>query len=84
MATLLVSKIPTLSLKKISISPKATIFILLGIGIIFISLLNNPFETLLVFSLVYLISIPISFIMYKNKDRKEILETSEDEHEDVL
>tara|TARA_B100001250_G_scaffold388362_1_gene386555 strand:+ start:24 stop:815 length:792 start_codon:yes stop_codon:yes gene_type:complete len=84
MAILLVSKIPTLSLKKISISPKATIFILLGIGIIFISLLNNPFETLLAFSLLYLISIPVSFIMYKNKDRKETLETSEDEHEDVL
>ena len=84
MAFLLVSKIPTLSLKKISISPKATIFILLGIGIIFISLLNNPFETLLVLSLIYLISIPISFVMYKNKDRKETFETSEEEHEDVL
>jgi|TARA_B100000945_G_scaffold316518_1_gene317609 CDP-diacylglycerol--serine O-phosphatidyltransferase len=83
-AILLVSKIPTLSLKKISISPKATVFILLGIGIIFISLLNNPFETLLTLSLIYLISIPVSFIMYKNKNRKETLETSEDEHEDVL
>ena len=83
-AVLLVSKIPTLSLKKISISPKATAFILLGIGIIFISLLDYTFETLLVFGLVYLISIPISFFMYKNKNKKETLETSEDEHEDVL
>ena len=83
-AVLLVSNVPTLSLKKISISPKATVFILLGIGIIFISLLNNPFETLLILSLAYLISIPVSFIMYKNKDRKETLETSDDEHEDVL
>ena len=83
-AVLLVSKIPTLSLKKISISPKTTAFILLGIGIIFISLLYYTFETLLVFGLVYLISIPISFYMYKNKNRKETLETSEDEHEDVL
>ena len=31
-AILLVSKLPTLSLKKISISPKTTVFILLGIG----------------------------------------------------
>ena len=83
-AILMVSKIPTLSLKKISISPKATAFILLGIGIIFISLLDYTFETLLVFGLVYLISIPISFFMYKNKNKKETLETSEDEHEDVL
>ena len=81
---LLVSKIPTLSLKKISISPKATVFILLGIGTIFISLLYYTFETLLVFGLVYLISIPFSFFMYKNKNKRENLETSEDEHEDVL
>ena len=83
-AILMVSKIPTLSLKKISISPKATAFILLGIGIIFISLLDYTFETLLVFGLIYLISIPVSFFIYKNKDKKETLETSEDEHEDVL
>ena len=83
-AILMVSKFPTLSLKKISISPKATAFILLGIGIIFISLLYYTFETLLAFGLVYLISIPISFFMYKSKNRKETLETSEDEHEDVL
>jgi len=81
---LLVSKIPTLSLKKISISPKATVFILLGIGTIFISLLYYTFETLLAFGLVYLISIPFSFFMYKNKNKRENLETSEDEHEDVL
>jgi len=83
-AILLVSKAPTLSLKKISISPGITAFILLGIGIIFISLLFYTFQTLLVFSLVYLISIPISFFIYKNKNKKETLETSEDEHEDVL
>ena len=83
-AILMVSKIPTLSLKKISISPKATVFILLGIGIIFISLLDYTFETLLVFGLIYLISIPFSFFMYKNRSKKESLETSDDEHEDVL
>ena len=83
-ATLLVSKIPTLSLKKISISPKTTAFILLGIGIMFISLLFYTFETLLIFGLVYLSFIPISFFMYKNQNKKEDLETSEDDHEDVL
>ena len=83
-AFLLVSKIPTLSFKKISISPKATIFILLGIGLIFISLLFYTFETLLIFGLCYLISIPISYFMYKNQIKKENQETSEEEHEDVL
>tara|TARA_A100001011_G_scaffold392812_1_gene481215 strand:+ start:639 stop:1430 length:792 start_codon:yes stop_codon:yes gene_type:complete len=83
-AILLVSKAPTLSLKKISISPGITAFILLGIGIIFISLLFFTFETLLIFSLVYLLSIPISFFMYRNKNKQETLEISDDEHEDVL
>ncbi len=83
-AVLLVSKVPTLSLKKISISPKTTVFILLGIGMLFISLLFYTFETLLIFGFVYLVSIPISFFMYKEKIKKDKLETSEDEHEDVL
>tara|TARA_B100001057_G_scaffold460304_1_gene511274 strand:- start:2021 stop:2812 length:792 start_codon:yes stop_codon:yes gene_type:complete len=83
-AFLLVSKLPTLSLKKISISPKSTVFILLGIGTVIISLLFFTFKTLLLFALVYLISLPVSFFMYKSQLKKEILETLEDEHEDVL
>ena len=83
-AFLLVSKVPTLSFKKISVSPKTTVFILLGIGMTFISLLFYTFTTLLIFCLIYLISIPISFFMYKNQSLKELSETSEDEHEDVL
>ena len=83
-AILLVSKIPTLSMKKISISPKATIFILLGIGTTFISLLFYTFETLLIFGLIYLLLMPFSFFMYKRISREKKSETSEDEHEDVL
>ena len=64
-ALLLVSKIPTLSLKKISISSRTTIFLLLSAGIIFIALLFYTFETLLIFSTFYLISIPISYVIYK-------------------
>ena len=70
-------------MKKITISPKMTVFILLAMGLIFISLLYYTFETLLFLGFVYLISIPISIIIYRNKNKK-ILETSEDEHEDVL
>ena len=83
-AILLVSKIPTLSLKKISISSKATVFLLLGIGIIFISLLFYTLEALLVFGAIYLISIPISLIIYKNQSRKNLEKISDDNHEDIL
>ncbi len=83
-AILLVSKIPTLALKKISISPKATVFLLLGIGIVFISLLFYTLETLLIFGITYLISIPISIIIYTNQNKKNSEKISEDNHEDIL
>ena len=83
-AILLVSKIPTLSLKKISTSPKTTVFLLLGIGIVFIALLFYTLETLLIFGIGYLISIPISLMMYKNQSNKNSNKTTEENHEDVL
>ena len=83
-ALLLVSKIPTLSLKKISISSKATIFLLLSIGIIFIALLFYTFETLLMFSFLYLISIPLSFFIFKNREKKYFSNVSDEDHEDIL
>jgi CDP-diacylglycerol--serine O-phosphatidyltransferase len=82
-AILLVSKTPTLALKKISISPKISIFLLLGIGLIFIALLFYTLETLLIFGIFYLISIPISIILYSNQNKKN-LKISEESHEDVL
>ena len=83
-AILLVSKIPTLSLKKISISPKATVFLLLGIGIVFIALLFYTLETLLIFGIGYLISIPISLMIYNNQSKKNTNKATEENHEDVL
>ncbi len=83
-ALLLVSKIPTLSLKKISISSRATIFLLLSMGVIFISLLFYTFKTLLVFCALYILSIPISMYIYKRKQSSFTSKISDDDHEDVL
>ena len=83
-ALFLVSKIPTPSLKKISISPKTSIFLLLGIGMIFIALLFYTFETLLFLSLIYLIFIPGSVFLYKKEFKKYETKISEDDHEDIL
>ena len=83
-AILLVSKIPTFALKKISISSKTTVFLLLAIGIIIISLLFYTFETLLAFGAVYLTSIPISIIVFNHLNKKNIKKISEEDHEDVL
>ena len=83
-ALLLVSKTPTLSLKKISISSNTTIFLLLGIGMIFIALLFYTFETLLIFSAIYLISLPISILIFKKQQKKNSLKISDEDHEDIL
>ena len=83
-AILLVSKVPTLSLKKITISPKTTVFLLLGIGIVFIALLFYTLKTLLIFGICYLISIPISVMIYNNQIKKNTDKTTEENHEDVL
>ena len=83
-ALLLVSKIPTPSLKKISISSKTTIFLLLAAGIIFIALLFYTFEALLIFSLIYLSFIPLSIIIYKNQQKKYNQKISDEDHEDIL
>ena len=83
-ALLLVSKIPTPSLKKISISSKTTIFLLLTVGIIFIALLFYTFETLLIFGLIYFASIPLSIFIFKSQQKKFSQKISDDDHEDIL
>ena len=83
-ALLLVSKTPTLSLKKISISSKTTIFLLLAVGLIFIALLFYTFETLLVFGIIYLLSIPIKIFIFKKQQKKYSSKISDDDHEDIL
>ena len=83
-ALLLVSKIPTPSLKKISISSKTTVFLLLSIGMIFIALLFYTFKTLLFLSLIYLIFIPFSIFFYKKQQKKYSAQISDEDHEDIL
>ena len=61
-----------------------TVFLLLGMGIIFISLLFYTLETLLIFGAVYLLSIPISIIFYKKQNKKFREKISDDNHEDIL
>ena len=82
-AVMLVSKIPTLALKRISISSKTTVFLLLGIGLVFIALLFYTLETLLAFGLIYLISIPVSVVLFKAQNKKNS-KISGESHEDIL
>ena len=83
-AVLLISKVPTYSFKNIKIKPALTVFILLGIGVSFVTLMFFTFETLLAFSFLYILSIPMSCFTYFNQKKSIQIDNPEDEHEDVL
>jgi len=80
---LLISKLPTYSLKKIVIPRAMTIFLLFGIVLFFGLLLFYTFKILTLSGLVYLILIPISFFHYKKIKRQNITDPSKDENEDL-
>lgn len=67
-ALLLVSRIPTLSAKHIRIPKKYAYFVVTLLAILLILIVTNPWVTLPVMCLLYLISIPISsaYYMYIN------------------
>ena len=79
---LMVSKLPTYSLKRILIPRHLTIFLLLGIGIYVSLLIFYTFETLFFIGVIYLLLIPISFFHYRHKNKKSFISSTEDEDED--
>jgi CDP-diacylglycerol--serine O-phosphatidyltransferase len=81
---LMVSKIPTYSLKRILIPRHLAIFLLLGIGIYVSLLIFYTFETLFFTGLIYIFLIPISYFHYKHKNKASLITNNEEETEDVL
>ena len=81
---LMVSKIPTYSLKRILIPRHLTIFLLLGIGIYLSLLIFYIFKTLFFTGLIYILLIPISYLHYRYKKKKSMAIVKEDETEDIL
>ena len=82
---LMVSKIPTYSLKRILIPRNLAIFLLLGIGVYVSLIIFYTFETLFITGLIYIILIPISFFHFRHLNKKSLISTHEEEEtEDVL
>ena len=81
---LMVSKIPTYSLKRIIIPRNLTIFLLLGIGIYVSLLIFYTFKTLFITGLIYIILIPISYFHYRKNNRTSSDTSEEDDAEDIL
>ena len=81
---LLISKIPTFSFKKISIRRNMTIFLLLGVGLFFVSIIQFTFETLTICIITYLFLIPIGIYNYRSKSKTANKIEIEDEQQDIL
>mgnify|MGYP003956255129 CR=1 FL=1 len=80
---LMVSKVPTYSLKRILIPRYLTAFLLLGIGIYLSLLIFYTFETLFFTGVIYIFLLPVSYLHYRNKNKKSFISNVDDE-EDVL
>ena len=84
---LLISKLPTYSLKKIIIPRSTTVFLLFGIVLFFGLLLIYPFKVIFVSGFIYLGLIPISFLHYRKINKQKSVDQAkndEDELEDIL
>ena len=82
---LLISKVPTYSLKKIIVPRTMTIFLLFGIVLFFGLLLIYTFNVMVISGLVYLCLIPISFIHYIKLNKKfDVINSDDHHHEDML
>ena len=81
---LLISKVPTYSLKKIKVQRSFTIFLLLGIVFYFGIILIYTFNVLVLSALIYFLIIPISSIHYLKISKKYKIQEDDNEHEDIL
>ena len=81
---LMVSKVPTYSLKRIIIPRHLAIFLLLGIGIYVSLIIFYTFETLFFTGVIYVLLIPLSFFHYRRLNKKFFIRLSEEDTEDIL
>ena len=84
---LLISTIPTYSFKKIVIPKGMTKFLLFGIVLFFGLLLVYTFKVIAISGLIYLSSIPISYLHYKKIKKQKninIIKDDNDDLEDIL
>ena len=81
---LLISKVPTFSFKKIAIRRTMTVFLLLGVGLFFVSIVQFTFETLTICSLIYLALIPVGIYNYRGRLKTANQIELEEEQQDIL
>ncbi len=81
---LLISKLPTYSFKKILIKRNMTIFLLLGVGLFFVSIIQFTFETLALGLFIYLLLLPLGILNYNKKSKSVENELLDEDQQDIL
>jgi len=73
-AVAMVSKLPTFAIKNIHISKENVKLVLASIGVLIVFLIVKPWITIIIFCLLYIVSIPISVVVfYKKTKEKQII-----------
>ena len=82
---LLISKIPTYSLKRIAVPRSTSIFLLFSVILYFGLILVYTFNTIVVSGVIYLLMIPVSVTHFYMINKNNIISKEDiDHHEDVL
>jgi len=81
---LLISKIPTYSLKRIVVPRSMTIFLLFGIVLYFGLILIYTFNAIVLSGLIYLLMMPVSSLHYYKIKNKFKTQPEDDDQEDIL
>jgi CDP-diacylglycerol---serine O-phosphatidyltransferase len=76
-ASLMVSRIPTYSLKNIRIKPQYVLFLMLFVGVLAAFLVTDPWLTLSGIGFIYLISIPISVVTFRRLEQRDAAAATE-------
>ena len=61
-----------------------TIFVLLGVGLFFVSIIQFTFETLSLGLLIYLLIIPFGILNYNRKSKSVVDDQAEEDQQDIL
>ena len=80
---LMISKVPTYSLKKITIKRSTTIFLLFSICLYFGLLIIYTFKLLFLTGIIYLTFIPVSYFHYRKLSKREKISEHSQEVEEV-
>ncbi len=83
-SVLLISKIPTFSFKKIVVQRNMTLFLLLGLGLFVVSIIQFTYEIMALSCFLYIVLIPVSILSYRRKLRNSQKDTIEEDQRDIL